>query len=128
MTTEGGKIILDFSLAYDFLIANILFKKRDEHLITYKNGYSKTQIDYFLIRKLDRLDCKDYKVIPSENLCTQHRLLVLDFKIKGEKLKNNIKRYFRIRQRHLKNINKNIFESKILDFKILSMHEDANVM
>ncbi|WP_161412682.1 hypothetical protein, partial [Klebsiella pneumoniae] len=63
-TNEGGRTILDFALAYEFVIANTLFKKRDDHLITYKNGHSKTQIDYFLIRKIDRLDCKDCKVIP----------------------------------------------------------------
>ncbi|PKA59552.1 hypothetical protein AXF42_Ash018019 [Apostasia shenzhenica] len=74
---EEGKTILKFSSAYDLVITNTLFKKRDEHVITYKNGTSRTQIDYFLIRKRDRLDCKDCKVIPSECLTTQHRLMVL---------------------------------------------------
>ena len=35
---EEGKSILDFSMAYDFKIANTCFKKREEHLITYKSG------------------------------------------------------------------------------------------
>jgi len=96
-TNEGGKTILDFCLAYTFLIANTLFKKRDKHLITYKNGYSKIQIDYFLIKKLDHLDCKDCKVIPNKNLCTKHRLLILNFKIKGQKIKNKVKQFYRIR-------------------------------
>lgn len=33
-----GKSILEFSSALDLTIANIWFKKRDEHLITYKTG------------------------------------------------------------------------------------------
>ena len=35
---EEGKSIIDFSMAYDFKIANTYFKKREEHLITYKSG------------------------------------------------------------------------------------------
>ena len=38
VTNEEGRTILDFALAYDFAIANTLFKKREEHIITYKNG------------------------------------------------------------------------------------------
>ncbi|KAF3642009.1 hypothetical protein FXO37_22703 [Capsicum annuum] len=36
-------------------------------------------------RKEDRVLCKDCKVIPSENLSTQHRLLVMDLGIKRDK-------------------------------------------
>ncbi|XP_075077238.1 uncharacterized protein LOC142163977 [Nicotiana tabacum] len=39
---------------------------------------AKTQIDYLLLRRCDRGLCKDCKVIPSETLATQHRLLVMD--------------------------------------------------
>ena len=35
---EESKLIIDFSMAYDFKITNTCFKKREEHLITYKNG------------------------------------------------------------------------------------------
>ena len=69
---ELGDTNLDFVLAFDFVTSNIYFKKRDEHLITYKSGTSRSQIDFFLIRKHDRLDYKDCKVIPGESLTTQH--------------------------------------------------------
>ena len=42
--------ILDFAVAYDLILANTYFKKRDEHLITFKNRSNKSQIDFFLIR------------------------------------------------------------------------------
>ena len=45
------KSILDFAIAYELIIINTRFKKWDEHLITYKNVTSSTQIDYFLMRR-----------------------------------------------------------------------------
>ena len=53
--------------------------------MTFKSDFIKTQIDYFLIRADNRRLCKDYKVIPSEYLGTQHRLLVLDVEFKCSK-------------------------------------------
>ena len=49
-----GNSILDISSAFDLTIANTCFRKRDEHLITYKSGASCSQIDFFLIRKTGR--------------------------------------------------------------------------
>ena len=73
-----GKSIPDFAMAYRLIITNTRFKKQDEHLITYKNVTSSTQIDYFLMRQEDQLCCRDCKVIKEECLTTQHRLLVLE--------------------------------------------------
>ena len=70
-------------MAYDISIVNSYFSKRDEHLITFKSGSARTQIDYFLIRANDRRWCIDCKVVPSECLTLQHRLLVLDVEIRG---------------------------------------------
>ena len=86
-----GESILDFAMAYGLVITNIRFKKRDEHLITYKNVVSSTQIDYFLMRQEDQLCCKDCKVILGQCLTTQHRLLILDIQVRNWKRKNHIK-------------------------------------
>jgi len=48
---------------------------------------SKTQIDYFLIKANSMRMCKDCKVIPSECVGTQHKLLVMDMGIKSFKAK-----------------------------------------
>ncbi|KAM2086833.1 hypothetical protein ACFX1R_024332 [Malus domestica] len=56
---EDGEAILDFAMAYDLFLANTFFKKREEHVITYKSGSSKTQIDFLLMRKGDRMTSKE---------------------------------------------------------------------
>jgi len=62
---HGGVSILYFAIAYELLVANSFFKK-EEHLVTFKSSFIKTQIDYFHIRVNNRRLCKDYKVIPNE--------------------------------------------------------------
>ncbi|XP_070024926.1 uncharacterized protein [Nicotiana sylvestris] len=74
----GGTSLLDFARAFELVIVNSMFSKREEHLITFQNMVAKTQIDYLLLRRCDRGLCEDCKVIPSENLTTQHWLLVMD--------------------------------------------------
>ena len=69
-------------MAFDLLVANSFFKKKEDHLVTFKSSSYKTQIDYFLTRKESWRSCKECKVIPSEFLETQHRLLVLDAEFK----------------------------------------------
>ncbi|KAM2872431.1 hypothetical protein FF1_019947 [Malus domestica] len=56
---EDGEAILDFAMAYDLFLANTFFKKREEYVITYKSGSSKTQIDFLLMRKGDRITSKE---------------------------------------------------------------------
>lgn len=46
---------------------------------------AKTQIDYILLRKDNKRLSKDCKVISSENLTNQHKLLAMVLKIKGKK-------------------------------------------
>ncbi|XP_070032934.1 uncharacterized protein [Nicotiana tomentosiformis] len=84
----GGTSLLDFAKALGLVIANSSFPKRDEHLVTFQNTVAKTQIDYLLLRRCDRGLCKDCKVIPSEVLMTQHRLLVMavDIMLKRRKM------------------------------------------
>lgn len=77
-----GETLLQFSSSFDLAVVNTWFQKSDEHLITYKSGNHATQIDYFLLRK-NKLPCvKNCKVIPGEPLVAQHRMLVMEVKIK----------------------------------------------
>ncbi|XP_057518018.1 uncharacterized protein LOC130798940 [Amaranthus tricolor] len=59
---ESGENLLDFALAKELVIPNSIFKKKDEHLTTYKSGGHATQLDYFLVRKGDRASCLDCKM------------------------------------------------------------------
>ncbi|XP_057530041.1 uncharacterized protein LOC130808607 [Amaranthus tricolor] len=74
---ENGENLLEFVLAKELVIANSIFRKKEEHLITYKSGGDATQVDYFLVRKGDRPSCLDCKVVLGTKMPTHHRLLVL---------------------------------------------------
>ncbi|KAM2016499.1 hypothetical protein ACFX16_046908 [Malus domestica] len=111
---EDGEAILDFAMAYDLFLANTFFKKREEHVITYKSGSSKTQIYFFLMRKGDRITCKDCKVIPGESLANQHRLLVMDVHIKRVRKKNKTWKCPRTRWWNLKAEKQAIFKEKVI--------------
>ncbi|XP_056022150.1 craniofacial development protein 2-like [Ostrea edulis] len=78
--TEGERI-LEYALAFDLVVGNICFKKRDSHLTTYKSGGAATQIDFILFRKNKRKLVTDVKVIPGEEVALQHQLLVCDILI-----------------------------------------------
>ena len=50
------------SIAALHVVANTILRKRDEHLITFKNGPNMSQIDFFLVKMVHRLTCKDFKL------------------------------------------------------------------
>ncbi|KAL6502451.1 hypothetical protein OROHE_024456 [Orobanche hederae] len=79
---EAANGILDFALAYDLGIMNTWFEKRDSHLVTYRNGGSASQIDFFLVRNVWRKSFTNCKVIPGESAATQHRVVVLAFEVR----------------------------------------------
>jgi hypothetical protein len=83
-SSNKGEDVLNFALAYDLLLANTLFRKRESHLVTFHSGLYSSQIDFILARREDRRACLDCKVIPREYVVPQHKLVVADF-------------YFRIR-------------------------------
>jgi hypothetical protein len=70
----------NFTLTYDLIIANTIFKKRFSHLITFSSGQHCNQIDFILTRREDRHACLDCKVIPGECVVPQHMLMVADFR------------------------------------------------
>jgi hypothetical protein len=74
-----GEDVLNFALAYDLLLANTLFRKRESHLLTFHSGQYSSQIDFILARREDRRACLDCKVIPGECVVPQHKLVVADF-------------------------------------------------
>ncbi|KAH0664891.1 hypothetical protein KY285_026097 [Solanum tuberosum] len=83
--------------AFELVIANSCFPKKENHLVTFRSSVAKTQIDYLLLRKGDRGLVKDCKVIPSENLTTQHKLLVMDLVIKRDRRKKMVSDRSRIK-------------------------------
>lgn len=79
---QEGEDVLSFALAYDMIVANTLFKKRESHLVTFSSGQHCSQIDFILSRREDRGACLDCKVIPGESVVHQHKLVVADFRFR----------------------------------------------
>jgi hypothetical protein len=78
---QEGEDVLNFALAYDLLIANTLFRKRESHLVTFRSGQHSSQIDFILARRENRYACFDCKVLlPGECVVPQHKLVVADFR------------------------------------------------
>ncbi|XP_022188445.1 uncharacterized protein LOC111047087 [Nilaparvata lugens] len=79
--TEGEQL-LDLCIRNNLIIKNSWFKKRLAHKITrYSwNGEQKTLIDYVIADREAGKSVIDVKVIPSENLDSDHRLLVTELK------------------------------------------------
>ena len=75
---QEGEVVLDFAIAFDLMIANTLFSKRQSHLVTFRSGQYSSQIDFVLTRR-DKQPCVDCKVIPEECVVSQHKLVVVDF-------------------------------------------------
>ncbi|EYB95146.1 hypothetical protein Y032_0163g3482 [Ancylostoma ceylanicum] len=78
---EERKMLLSYAEAADLAVVNTFFKKKDEHLVTYRNGGVATQIDYMLMRRKELKNIIDAKVIPSDGIAPQHRLLVMDVRL-----------------------------------------------
>ncbi|XP_070040809.1 uncharacterized protein [Nicotiana tomentosiformis] len=93
----GGTSLLDFARLFDLVITNSSFPKKREHLVTFRNSVVETQIDYLLCRKSDTGLCTKCKVIPSENLLTLHRLMVMDLEIIRKRRKRAIYSQYRIK-------------------------------
>ena len=75
-----GECILEFKVGHDLIVGNTHFHKKDNHLITYHSGGNSSQTDYILARKSDFKKVRNIKVIPGEDVVTQHQLLVSDMK------------------------------------------------
>jgi len=49
-----GQEVLDFTVAFDLMIANTFFRKRESHLVTFHSGQHSSQIDFVLARRKDK--------------------------------------------------------------------------
>jgi hypothetical protein len=69
----------------DLALVNTFFNKNEENLITYKSGGNSSQIDFILTRRADLKEMQDCKVIPGEEVVSQHWLLCAVLRTKEEK-------------------------------------------
>ncbi|KAG5601748.1 hypothetical protein H5410_033118 [Solanum commersonii] len=124
----GGTSLLDFAKAFELVIANSCFPKKKNHMVTFRSSVAKTQIDYLLLRKGDRGLCKDCKVIPSENLTTPHKLLVMDLEIKRDRRKKLVADRPRIKWGGLTPALSREMSEKLMEMEAWSGSGDADTM
>ena len=108
-----GEQMLQLCQQHGLRIWNTMFEKKEEHLITYKSGDVRTQIDFVMSRgrNVKVFDCK---VIPGEECLTQHRLLCADMTIKDLKRPKTRKGEKRIKVWKLKDPEKKrVFQEKL---------------
>ncbi|VDL86085.1 unnamed protein product [Nippostrongylus brasiliensis] len=75
---DDGERIVDLASAHDLAICNTFFAKRESQNVTYSSGRRKTEIDYILVRRPALKTVKDVKVLPGEDVATQHSPLIAD--------------------------------------------------
>lgn len=56
---EGRVSHLDFEVTFELVVAILSFSKREENLVTFHSSVARTQIEYLLLRKADRVLYKD---------------------------------------------------------------------
>ncbi|XP_075100541.1 uncharacterized protein LOC142176512 [Nicotiana tabacum] len=122
---EGGTSLLDFARAFELVIGNTSFFKKEEHLVTFWSMVAKTQIDYLLLKRGDRQLCVDFKVILSETLATQRRLLVMDVGILLRRKKRFVQGQPRIRWGALTRDEDQDLEGRLMAMGAWSISEDA---
>ena len=54
----------------------LIFKKKDEHRVTYKSGGKTIQVHYVMCRRRNLKEMCDCKVILNEYVAKQHRMVV----------------------------------------------------
>ena len=90
------------------------FQKRKSFLITLRSVEAETMIDYILVH---RSSVKDVNVIPSEEVVSQHRLLLMDMAFK-KKIRRKVKfrkklKLSRLRESDVKEESTNVMVTKI---------------
>ena len=123
---KSGEHLLQFSLARDLVIANSIFRKKEEHLITFKSGGHATQIDYAVVCKGDKALCRDCTVVLGTKMPTQHRLLMLVFKMRKEIVEKTIEGRRVIMWGKLKGEVTSTFSNRIKMLRYLKLSKDAN--
>ena len=88
---EDGIKVLDFATAYQMRILNTSYQKIKNHLVTCSSGGRETQIDYIMLRKEHASECRNCKVLPSEAITTQHRILIADLVVKKTRQRSSRK-------------------------------------
>ena len=79
---DGGIRLFNWAIGKGLRLVNTCFPKKRSWLITFRLGESETMIDYILVNSKYISSAKYVKVIPGEEIVSQHRLLFMDMVLK----------------------------------------------
>ena len=105
---------LDFAVAFDLMIANTFFRKRESHLVTFSSRQHSSQIDFVLARKKDKRACLGCKVISGEYVVSQHKLLVADFRFQVRARRDKQAKIERTKRWKLKGETSEVFRERVI--------------
>ncbi|VDO80849.1 unnamed protein product [Heligmosomoides polygyrus] len=78
---KDGERIINLAVAHDLVICSTFFSKRESQRVTYASGGGRTEVDHILVRRPDLKTVRDVKVLPGEEVASQHRSLIADLNI-----------------------------------------------
>ena len=87
---DGGIRLLDWAVGKGLRLMNTCFQKRKSRLVAFRSGETETMIDYILVSNKYRSSVKDVKVIPGEEIVSQHCRLLIDMVFR-KKVKRKVK-------------------------------------
>ena len=125
---QEGEEIFNFAVAYDLMLANTFFRKRQSHIVTFSSGQHSSQIDFVLTRREDKRACVDCKVIPGECVVSQHRLLVSDFRLRIRVRQDKGARITRTKWWKLKGDASRVFKDRVIEEGAWNVEGEANRM
>ena len=118
-----GQAVVDFAKRMELAITNTYFVKKPAHRVTYNSGRRSLQVDYIMVRRRRIKEVVDTKVIVSESVAKQHRIVVSAIIIwmKWRKASKPVKR---IKWWKLKDLKvKNKFKMEVINSRILGGKE-----
>ena len=74
---EGGIRLLGWAIGKELRLMNTFFQKKKSGFITFRSGETETMIDYILVNSKYINSVKDVKVIPGEEIVSQHCILLM---------------------------------------------------
>ena len=104
---NNGERLLEICASHHLGISNTFFQHQHSHAYTwYKWGDQRirSQIDYIITRRKEIRNTTDTRVIPTENVSTDHRMVVAT--IRKENRRNRIGRTFQRRSVNVKKLMK----------------------
>ena len=105
-TNNGGMRLLDWAVGKGLHLMNTCFQKRKNQFITFRLSETEAMIDYILVNNKYRSSVKNVKVIPGEEIVSQHCLLLMNMVFK-KKVRRKVKfrkklKLWRLRESELK--------------------------